>query len=68
MKQKEETAKTVVKDSTFIGVEFKADGTECLKTMAEALRQNAEALSKMATILQGGGIHIDSLLSIQSPK
>ena len=54
-----------VSNCKFVGVEFNEDATDCIQTIAVALRENAKALGQLAETLNSNHINIECMIRVE---
>jgi hypothetical protein len=69
MKQKKKVAKkkvphTLVKNCSFVGVQYDAKAIEAMETVAQGLLVNAQALYRLAGVFNAQGIEIECLIKV----
>jgi len=63
-KTKASNAQPLVKNSTFIGVQYDAKAVDAISSIATGLIENAKALGSLSQVLRSSNVSIDALLKI----
>ena len=68
MSPKREKPTTNIENCEFYGVKWDAKAIESVKIVAEALKENGIALSKLADVFKSQNIQIEALIKIDQDK
>ena len=63
-----DNCKTNISNCTFHAVKWDVAATNMAQTIADALKVNAEALSKLAEVLKASNVTVDSMIKVVSKE